>query len=299
MKKIYFLLAMLILTVSSAWGQTAQLVSGYGDPLTLTQFKALAGTSGRFAFVASSNTAADNAPRCDHWCKFTSTHNTTTLDEDALFFLEEGTGSQAGQYRVKRSSDQNYVQTSTTSTSFGTNGTYFKLVNRNPNDATKAVTGDQSISFEDPSNSSMHYNANAVKYNNGAGAWTTYAVFGPFYIATINCIDSKTKETIQVMENAIMLGGSLPSITDYVLTSDPTSGAGITADGEYEFEFTKATKVENTYKYVLGGKEIASYTFQDEKDIAPAGMLTLPSYVKLESTDAPEVCTETPSLQQE
>ena len=296
MKKIYFLLAMLILTVSSAWGQTAQLVSGYGDPLTLTQFKALAGTSGRFAFVASSNTAADNAPRCDHWCKFTSTHNTTTLDGDAVFFLEEGTGSQAGQYRVKRSSDNKYVQTSTSATSFvASGGSYFKLVNRNPNDATKAVTGDKSISFEDPSNSSMHYNANAVKYNNGAGAWTTYAVFGPFYVVTINCIDSKTKESIQVMENAIMLGGSFPSITDYILTTDPTSGAGITADGVYEFEFTKATKVENTYKYVLGGKEIASYTFQDEKDIAPAGMLTLPSYVTLESTDAPEVCTETPS----
>ena len=168
MKKIYFLLAMLILTVSSAWGQTAQLVSGYGDPLTLTQFKALAGTSGRFAFVASSNTAADNAPRCDHWCKFTSTHSTTTLDEEALFFLEEGTGSQAGQYRVKRSSDNKYVQTSTSATSFvASGGSYFKLVNRNPNDATKAVTGDKSISFEDPSNSSMHYNANAIlcRYN--------------------------------------------------------------------------------------------------------------------------------------
>lgn len=98
---------MLITIVGSARAQiTAQLVSGYGDPLTLTQFKALAGTAGRFGFVASSNTAADNtAPRCDHWCKFTSTNNTTTLDQDALFYLEEGTGAQAGLYRVKRASD--------------------------------------------------------------------------------------------------------------------------------------------------------------------------------------------------
>ena len=287
---------MLITIIGSARAQiTAQLVSGYGDPLTLTQFKALAGTAGRFGFVASSNTAAATAPRCDHWCKFTGTHNTTILDQDALFYLEEGTGAQAGLYRVKRASDSKYVTTSTSATSFGDEGTYFKLVNRDPNDATKAVTGEYSISFEDPTNSALHYNANAVKLNNGGGAWTTYAVFGPFYVVTINCIDSKTKETFQTLENVIMVHGQLPAVTDYVLTTDPTSGAGITGDGEYTFEFTKAVKVQNTYKYILEGKEIASYTFTDEKDEAPAGMLTLPSYVTLVSTDAPDVCTGTES----
>ena len=167
-----------------AQAQTATLMEGYGEPLTLDQFKALAGTGQRFGFVASSNTAGDTAPRCDHWCGFTSTHNTTTLSDDYLFYIEASDGN----YLVKRVSDDQYVITNSGSTSFGASGTEFKLVNRDPNDATKAVTGAQSISFEDPSNSAMHYNANAVKMNNGPGAWTTYAVFGPIYKnITIDC----------------------------------------------------------------------------------------------------------------
>ena len=182
MKKIFTVLCLMALTLG-AQAQTP-LMEGYGNPLTLDQFKALVGTGQRFGFVASSNTAGDTAPRCDHWCGFTSTHNTTTLSDDYLFYLEASDGN----YLVKRVSDDQYVITNSGSTSFGASGTAFKLVNRDPNDATKAVTGAQSISFEDPSNSAVHYNANAVKMNNGPGAWTTYAVFGPIYKnITIDC----------------------------------------------------------------------------------------------------------------
>ena len=224
----------LLMGVSGAWAQTATLMSGYGDPLTLTQFKALAVTTGRFAFVASSNTAADNAPRCDHWCGFTSTHNTTTLSEDYLFYLE----ASGDNYKVKRASDGKYVSTSTSSTSFvETGGSEFKLVNRDPNDATKAVTGEQSISFEDPTNSSNHYNANAVKYNGGTGAWTTYAVFGPIYIVTVKFVDTnnsviQSDATYFVKANTEL---SAPFISGYAVQG--TSSYTITADQTVTFTY--------------------------------------------------------------
>ncbi|MBR1593747.1 MAG: hypothetical protein IJ659_03115 [Alloprevotella sp.] len=234
MRKITTLLTLLLLCVVGAQAQvTASLVTGYGDPLTLAQFKALAGTSGRFAFVASSNTASSTAPRCDHWCGFTSTHNTTTLSEDYLFFLE----ASGDNYKVKRSSDGLYVNTSTSSTSFGTGGSEFKLVNRDPNDATKAVTGEQSISFEDPTNASNHYNANAVKYNTGLGAWTTYAVFGPFYIVTVNLRD--IDESIIRTESYF--------VTDGTTVTAPDAFDNYYANGEYSVTVDGNDAVLNAY----------------------------------------------------
>lgn len=251
-KGLLFLFALLGLGASGVWAQTvtATLMEGYGDPLTLNQFKALAGTTGRFGFVASSNTASATSPRCDHWCKFTSTHNTTTLDEEALFFLE----ASGVNYKVKRSSDGLYVNTSTSSTSFGEGGTAFNLVNRDPNDATKAVTGEQSISFEDPSNSSMHYNANAVKYNNGAGAWTTYAVFGPFYKVTINC-KNENDEVIMTKSCFAKDGTTVnaPEIEGMVLQGNASvtvNGADATFDATYQ---------DNRIT-VLYSKDTGSYT---------------------------------------
>ena len=210
MKKIITLLALLCMS-TVGWSQiTATLMEGYGEPLTLDQFKALAGTNGRFGFVASSNTAADNtAPRCDHWVRWTSSH-TGNLDDTALFYLE----ASGSNYLVKRASDNQYVITSTSSTSFGASGTAFKLVNRNPNDATAAVWGSQSISFEDPANSSYHYNANAVKYNTGPGAWTTYAVFGPIY----------KNITIDCQENGVSMSG-YPQVSNYKIGGDVSAPA--------------------------------------------------------------------------
>ena len=53
--------------------------------------------------------------------------------------------------------------------------------------------------------------------------------------------------------------------------------------------------VENTYKYFLGEQEITNFTHEDLVGSAPTGALSLPSYVTLVSTDAPETCAETPS----
>lgn len=255
---------------------TGTLVTGYGDPLTLTQFKALAGTTGRFAFVASSNTAANNAPRCDHWCGFTSTYNTTTLSEDYLFYLE----ASGDNYKVKRASDGKYVSTSTSSTSFvETGGSEFKLVNRDPTDATKAVTGEQSISFEDPTNSNNHYNANAVKYNGGAGAWTTFAVFGPFYIVTVNCVD-ESDNALRTVKYIVKDGDTFttaPNVGGYKAKANPNvtvSGTDEIVKVTYENAFQPSAN--KGYKLKMKGTDlyvkfcISGYT---ETDAANATLL--------------------------
>ncbi len=53
--------------------------------------------------------------------------------------------------------------------------------------------------------------------------------------------------------------------------------------------------VENTYTYYLGEKEIASIKHEDFVGSAPTGALSLPSYVDLVSTTAPEICGSEPA----
>ena len=225
--------------------QTCTLMEGYGDPLTLDQFKALAGTNGRFAFVASSNTAGETLPRCDRWVRFTSTHS-ATLADDALFYLE----ASGANYLVKRASDNQYVITNSSATSFGASGTPFKLVNRDPNDATKAVTGSQSISFQDPSNSSYNYNVNAVKMNTGQGAWTTYAVFGPIYKnITIDCQQNGSSLSGYPQQSDYQVGGTInaPVIVGLKqVDNEPTSVTIDQDDMTITFNY-----VASTYDYNL------------------------------------------------
>ena len=207
MKKILTLFALLVLTVTGAQAQvTATLMEGYGDPLTLDQFKALAGTNGRFGFVAASNSAAATDPRCDHWVGFNSTFNTTTLSEAYLFYLE----ASGSNYKVKRASDNKYVSISTSSLSFvDTGGFDFALVNADASDGTKAVTGAQSIRFKNPSGNNW-YNVKQQKLNSGTGGWSVYAVFGPIYKnIKIDCQENGVSLTGYPQESAYRVGGTI------------------------------------------------------------------------------------------
>lgn len=244
MKKILNLLALLCISIAG-WAQTASGLTGYGEPLTLDQFKALAGTGKRFGFVATSVTAQATEPRCDHWMRFTSEH-TGTLDDTALFYLEESTTTD-GCYKVKRVSDGLYVNATAEGTTFDETGCDFRLVNRDPNDDLKLLTGAQSISFENPTNSSLHYNANAVKYNGGAGSWTTYAIYGALYKVTLNCVN-ESNEPVR------------PSQTFYVVdgtTIEAPEISGKAAQGETSVTVNGADAVltvvyaESTYDYAL------------------------------------------------
>ena len=277
MKKITAFFALLMLVCMGAQAQTATLMEGFGDPLTLTQFKAMAGTGQRFGFVASSNTASATQPRCDHWVRWTGVHN-GDLDETALFYLE---GSESN-YTVKRVSDSQYVITTTGSTTFGAEGTPFNLVNRDPSDKTAAVWGDQSISFEDLGNSAMHYNANAVVLNGGGGAWTTYAVFGPIWKVTVNCVDA-SNNPIEGQEPILLFG-----VTGSELTVTPPTIPGYTVNEGYPTSVTinnadeevNITYASSSFDYTLvvnGAPEGTTIKIKDE--IVSAGAVSFDSQV--------------------
>ncbi len=263
MKKITTILMLLMLTCMGAQAQTATLMEGFGEPLTLTQFKAMADQSQRFGFVASSNTAGDTAPRCDHWVRWTGVHN-GDLDETALFYLE----ASGDYYKVKRCSDNKYVVTSTSSTSFEDDGFAFDLVNQDPNDATKAVTGDQSIRFKNPEAENW-YNVNAVKLNNGGGAWTTYAVFGPIWKVTVNCLDA-SNNPIEGQEPILLFG-----VTGSELTVTPPTIPGYTVNEGYPTSVTinnadeevNITYASSSFDYTLvvnGAPEGTTIKIKDE-----------------------------------
>jgi len=276
MKKITTILMLLMLTCMGAQAQTATLMEGYGEPLTLTQFKAMADQSQRFGFVASSNTASATQPRCDHWVRWTGVHN-GDLDETALFYLE----ASGDYFKVKRCSDNKYVVTSTDATSFEDDGFAFDLVNQDPNDPTKAVTGDQSIRFKNPEAENW-YNVNAVKLNTGAGAWTTYAVFGPIWKVTVNCVDA-SNNPIEGQEPILLFG-----VTGSELTVTPPTIPGYTVNEGYPTSVTinnadeevNITYASSSFDYTLvvnGAPEGTTIKIKDET--VSAGAVSFDSQV--------------------
>ena len=276
MKKITTILMLLMLTCMGAQAQTATLMEGFGEPLTLTQFKAMADQGQRFGFVASSNTASATQPRCDHWVRWTGVHN-GDLDETALFYLE----ASGDYFKVKRCSDNKYVVTSTDATSFEDDGFAFDLVNQDPNDPTKAVTGDQSIRFKNPEAENW-YNVNAVKLNTGAGAWTTYAVFGPIWKVTVNCVDA-SNNPIEGQEPILLFG-----VTGSELTVTPPTIPGYTVNEGYPTSVTidnadeevNITYASSSFDYTLvvnGAPEGTTIKIKDET--VSAGAVSFDSQV--------------------
>ncbi|MBO4661219.1 MAG: hypothetical protein J5630_00760 [Bacteroidaceae bacterium] len=238
MKKLLLLFTMLIVGIGSTWGQQVTNRASAGDPLTFNGFKALAGTGKHFAIVASS----DNTLVYPKWFSFATGGYPETLTTAQLFDLENSaTGD--GWYNIKRVSDGKYV--STEGGNFDTSTKMdFKLVNRRSGDyASEFSNSDLHVSLDNAAGN--HYNANTTNlgFRGGTGGYSTYITYGPLYVVTVNYIDSDTKALIQTSENVIMLQGTIPSLPGYNLVSDPTSGAGITSDGTYTFEYTHKTGV--------------------------------------------------------
>lgn len=211
--------------------------------MTFDDFKAFAGTGKRFAIVASSS----NSLVYPKWFSFATGGYPETLTTSQLFVLENSTTGE-GWYNIKRVSDNQYV--STEGGNFANSPKMdFKLVNRRAGDyASEFSETNLHVSLDNAAGN--HYNANTsnLGFRAGTGGYSTYITYGPFYIATINCIDSETEESLGTWENAIVRGGTTPSFSGYELTTDPTSGNGITADGEYEFKYTKVRYAINFSK---------------------------------------------------
>ena len=447
MKKIYFLLAMLMLSVSSAWADVS--VTWSQTPMTYDEFVALAGTSKTFGLQAVSS----NTITYKKWFGFIKEDYPTSINTAHLFTLE-GTANAA---QFKRVSDGQYLSGEN---AFGETAMNVKLVKRKAGDyASEYSNADLHISIDNAAG--KHYNANPVNCNfqSGTGGYSAYVTFLMVTVESIEFQDETGNTLAETQTNVILPNGSLPNISGYELTTDPTDGAGVQNGGSYVFKFTKVpyainfsktatfstrswndrwiegvgirinnvdqlletgfvsltestnytdltsgtklvarigktvtpiwkqktnamfgwvyidlnndgdfedegervgnssqwknittsslstsnpfeipnvtpgdyhirfnvawsddpkgyasiladggsitdailtieenpTAVENTYKIILGEEEIASYNYVDDIGSAPAGMMSLPSYVTLVSTDAPETCAETAS----
>ncbi len=261
MKKIYFLLAMLILTVSSAWGQVVTDRSSAGDPMTYDQFKAFAGTGKRFAIVA----ASDNSLVYPKWFSFATGGYPETLTTAQLFVLENSTTGE-GWYNIKRVSDEKYV--STEGGNFANSPKMdFKLVNRRAGDyASEFSNTNLHVSLDNAAGN--HYNANTVNlgFRSGTGGYSTYITYGPFYVVTINCIDIATSETFQTQTIIVTDGTTVnaPEIAFYT-----TEGGSVTVDGadaELNVYYTQLASVNVTYElYESDGTTLVTSTVVEQE----------------------------------
>ena len=85
-------------------------------------------------------------------------------------------------------------------------------------------------SFDNASN--LHFNADKYQFYSGAGGWSAYVAYGPFYVATIEIVD-EDGNVLQPATKQIVPEGYVPSVVYRTLVS----GGAVTADGEYTFVF--------------------------------------------------------------
>lgn len=236
MKKIYFLLAMLMLSVSSAWADVS--VKWSQTPMTYDEFVALAGTSKTFGLQAVSS----NATTYKKWFGFIKEDYPTTINTAHLFTLE----GNANAAQFKRVSDGLYLSGEN---AFGETAMDVKLVKRKAGDyASEYSDGSLHISIDNAAG--KHYNANPVNCNfqSGTGGYSAYVTFLMVTVESIEFQDEAGNTLAETQTNVILPNGSLPTISGYELTTDPTDGAGVQNGGSYVFKFTKVPYAINFSK---------------------------------------------------
>ena len=175
---------LLTMVASSVRAQVVTDRASAGDPLTFDQFQAFAGTGKHFALVAPSS----NALVYNKWFSFSKDGYPEILTTVQLFELENSaTGD--GWYNIKRVSDGLYV--STEGGNFAEEPKMdFKLVNRLAGDfAPEFSNSDLHVSLDNADGN--HYNCNTTNlgFRGGTGGYSTYVMYGPFYLVTVNCVD--------------------------------------------------------------------------------------------------------------
>ena len=224
MKKLLYLFALLTIFVSGTNAQVTDRASA-GDPMTFSEFKALAETGKHFAIVG----ASDNTQFCyPNWFGFTATF-VRTLTADYLFDLENSTTGD-GWYNIKRVSDGKYVSAEGGNFDESTK-LDFKLVNRRAGDyASEFANSDLHVSLDNAAGN--HYNLNTVNlgFRGGTGGYSTYITYGPLYLVTVHCINSETGDPLQESVTFIAKDGTTinaPEIAGYT----PQGTTSVTVDG--------------------------------------------------------------------
>ena len=247
MKKITLLFAMLITIVSSAWADVSVTWST-PTPMTYNEFVALAGTSTKFGLQATS----DNTATYKKWFGFTeATSRVDNITTSQVFTLEGDVNAA----KIKRASDGNYLSAAGAFGASPISG--LKLANRNADDHAPEFTLDMQISFDNVDDG-YHYNANSYNFAKGTGGWSTYVAFQIYTATSIQFTDEDGNALAEAQTDVLLPKGTKPSIPGYILTTDPTEGAGIQSDGSYVFKFTKEM-------YAINFSKEATYSTRSNK----------------------------------
>ena len=276
MKKIYFLLAMLILTVSSAWADVktdfASIITPIGsesaeitnssrsktmDDGVILSFSLPAGHGNLFAQNVSNPT----------W------NNSAAVDElnsvlgkslNASDYFPTNTGNHNGQGGRTITCTAN-------------------LSNATDYDATKVVTFYVTLF-------SSGNGTPSITVSGFSSAYYSYAKAdgnGFVDVSSLSEIPAGNYFTVVKVKGKLSAGSAS---VQYTMPNCKTGAQWMAVVYNEDIP-----SVENTYRYVLGEQEIANYTHEDIVGSAPTGAMSLPTYVTLETTDAPETCTGTAS----
>ena len=281
MKKIYFLLAMLMLTVSSAWADVktdfASVITAIDGSTELTNSSRSTtmsdGTVISFTLSAGNLFCYPESESCNNdWT------NSGVVSELNSVFGKSLTGSD---YFPKSGPNRNgQANRKVTCKADLSNTTDF--------DASKVVTFYVAFFIQSTSQTP------SLNITGFSSAEYSYALADGEDFVKVNNVSAIpcAKGDYTLVKVKGKLSDSKTAAIDFQSNSS-SSRAGVQWMAvKYNEEIPT---VENTYKYYLGEQEITSFLHEDFVGSEPSGVISLPSYVTLVSTDAPETCAETPS----
>ena len=204
------------------------------------------GTGQHFAFAPVSTNDAHKFK----WMGGTSALSGTTLTKGQLFDLE----TSGSKYKLKRVSDGKYLNASC---GFDNSGVDLSVdpTNDNVDQGSTLWPVDYFVRFN--KSNTEHLNINSGSFGGGTDGWATYAVFGPFYVVTINYVDAHDN-VLRAQEEKIVTAGSIsaPAIDGFTCTN-PTYN--VSADGTINFVYeSDNTEVTVTYNYQINGQTVKS-----------------------------------------
>ena len=269
MKKLFTILSLLCLTMV-AQAQEVTTWDTAGDLVTFEDFKASAGTGKRYAFRMPSISLRG-------WCNFQSkaAAEANKLQAENLFMLEKSanyveTDNEA--YWLKRFTDQKFVNLDGEGGFDEFEGVDLYLDNRTPSftDPEEQYpvedTAPYYISMDN--DAGAHFNNGNFGFFNGAGGWSAYLAYGPFYMVTVNCINEYGDEVAPAAQFFGLDGASFtitpPEALGYVTEETEKTVTLNGADQEITIVYSEATTITYTLN-VIGAPEGTKMSIQGEE----------------------------------
>ena len=238
MRKILSLLMLFIVGIPMLKAQEVTTWKSTLTPVTKDALVASAGTGAYYAFRMPSTSKPG-------WCNFVNEAGAlNNLSSAYLFRIENGA---SGKYRLTRKSDGKQLSGNA---AFAAEGINLTVTNRVPSDVNDYDTGYSNntpfVSFDN--GNGLHYNcgngSGGLQFRGGAGGWSVYITYGPFYVVTINAVDENSNPIPSGSREAVCYNGttiSAPDIYGYALTSGGTSYTVSGHDYTWNLTYEKVT----------------------------------------------------------